>query len=76
MTEQEFLASFADAVGSPPEAITVHTELSSLETWDSVAYLSVITLVDEHMGIILNPEQLTTAKTPGEIFRLAGGAGA
>jgi len=76
MTQQEFLADFAEAVGSPVAELTPETDLSSLETWDSVAYLAVMAMVDERLGIILNPEQLTTAKTPGEIYRLASGAGA
>jgi acyl carrier protein len=71
LTEQQFLAGFADAVGSAPEALTFDTPLSSLENWDSVAYLSVMTMVDEHMGVALDPEKLTQAKTPGEIYRLA-----
>jgi len=30
-----------------------------------------MTMVDEHMGVVLDPEKLTEAKTPGEIYRLA-----
>ena len=71
MTEEQFLAGFADAIGSAPESLTFDTPLSSLENWDSVAYLSVMTMVDEHMGVVLDPEKLTEAKTPGEIYRLA-----
>lgn len=71
MSDEEFLQQFSEAIGAPPDGITLDTPLSALETWDSVAYLAVMTLVDEKLGVALSPESLVAAQTPGEILAQA-----
>ncbi len=71
MTAVEFVAAFADAVGMEAGELTTGTELNSLETWDSVAYLSVMTIVDESMGVAIDPEGMLAARTVGDLYALA-----
>jgi acyl carrier protein len=71
MTDQEFLARFTECIGADPGSIQMDTELHSVEMWDSVAYISVLTLVDESFGVALHPERLVDAKTPASILAMA-----
>jgi acyl carrier protein len=71
MQDTEFVSAFADAIGCPEDGLQLDTPLSSIDVWDSVAYLSVLTLVDEKMGVALNPEGLAQATSIGDILALA-----
>ncbi len=71
MTDLDFLAQFVEAIGADPGAVQLDTELSSVDVWDSVAYLAAMTLVDEHFGVALNPEALVSATTPASILEMA-----
>jgi acyl carrier protein len=42
-----------------------------LEGWDSVAYLSTMTYLDENLGVAVSPDQLVEAKTVADILKLA-----
>jgi acyl carrier protein len=70
MEDREFVVAFADAIGCP-DNLELDTPLSSIDVWDSVAYLAVMTMVDEKMGVSINPEGLLEAKTVGDILSLA-----
>jgi acyl carrier protein len=71
MTDDQFLSQFTEALGADSGTLTLDTRLDTVELWDSVAYLSVMTLVDESMGVALNPEQLVSATTPRSILEMA-----
>ena len=74
MTETDFLQFFAEAVGSPEGSISLETELSTLEGWDSVAYLSTMTYLDEQTGNAVSPDQLLEARTVSDILKHARAA--
>ena len=47
MNVQEFIEKFAEAIDVESSNLTVETEFRTLDEWDSVAYLSVIAMMDE-----------------------------
>ena len=71
MTDEEFLSLFAETVGAEPKSLTLQTELSTVETWDSVAYLSTMALIDEKMGVAIDPDLLVESRTIGDILLAA-----
>ena len=71
MSDEEFLTLFLEAIGADPGSLTLDSPLSSSGNWDSVAYLSVMALVDERMGVVLDPQMLVEADTPRAILELA-----
>lgn len=71
MTEENFIALFTEAIGADPGGISLDTPLNGVDTWDSVAYLAVMTMVDEQMNVVLPPESLVTSQTPREILEKA-----
>ncbi len=74
MNRQQFLAEFAEILGVSAADLTPTTELSSLETWDSVSYLSTMVLLDERLGVAISPDDLTAAKTVQDILNAGGPA--
>jgi len=71
LTDSEFLEQFTEVIGADPGSVQLDTDLNTVEVWDSVAYLSVMTLVDEHFGVMLAPDSLVGATTPAAILQLA-----
>jgi acyl carrier protein len=71
MSDDEFLPHFIEAIGADNGAVTLDTPLSSIEVWDSIAYLNVMALVDEKMGVTLDPELMVAAETPRAILEQA-----
>ena len=67
MTSEEFLNELAEVLLVEPGTLTPSTELASLETWDSVAYLSVMVMIDDKLGVAMPGEVLNEAKTVGDI---------
>jgi acyl carrier protein len=71
MTDEDFLAEFVGAIGVDPAIVTLDTPLKSSEFWDSVAYLSIMTLVDDRMDVVLDPQLVADAETLREILEKA-----
>ncbi|MDR2364477.1 MAG: hypothetical protein LBD68_01270 [Zoogloeaceae bacterium] len=68
-----FIENFLDACDfEEPVEATADTELQSLPQWDSLAKLAVIVLFDTEYGKAITGEDLKTAVTVGDVFRLLG----
>lgn len=63
MTKDEFTKEFADLLNLSPHQLTPETDLTELEEWDSVAYLSAMVMIDEKLGIQVRPDLISSAKT-------------
>ena len=62
MTIDEFTKEFAQLIDLSPADLKADTDLSSIDTWDSVAYLTAMVMIDEKLGITLRPEIISRAK--------------
>lgn len=67
MNVQNFIEKFAEAIDVESTELTVDTEFRNLEDWDSVAYISVIAMMDEEYDIQIEMPVFKTLKTLGEI---------
>ncbi len=74
MTRDEFTKDFAELLNLEPGGLTPETDLTTLEDWDSVAYLSVMVMIDEKLGIQVRPDLLSSAKRFGTILDAVNGA--
>jgi acyl carrier protein len=70
LTRDEFIREFADIVGEDAAKLTPDTKLAGLEGWDSVAYLSVVVLIDDRLGISVGPEALQSATQVSDLLAL------
>lgn len=67
MNVQDFIEKFAEAIDVDAKELTADTEFRNLEDWDSVAYISVIAMMDEEYDIQIDMPVFKTLKTLGAI---------
>jgi acyl carrier protein len=68
LDEKQFLEEFAEMLGMRAVELTSSTQLSNLDNWASVAYLSTMVLIDEKFGVTISPDDLTSARTIQDIL--------
>lgn len=69
MTINEFIEKFAEAVEvEDASTLSANTEFRNLEEWSSLAYLSVIALLDEEFDVQIEMEDFKKLKTIQEVF--------
>ena len=69
MTINEFIEKFAEAVEvEDASTLIASTEFRNLEEWSSLAYLSVIALLDEEFDVQIEMEDFKKLKTIQEVF--------
>lgn len=68
---ETFIEKLKDNVDALESAdITPDTDLTSLEDWDSIALLSVMSVVASEYGVNLKGTDIIKAATPSAIFAL------
>ena len=72
MTAEEFVKKLADIMDTDAE-INLSTKLADVEDWDSLSMVSFFSFCDSKLGIRLAPEQIKSAQTVEDLFKLAGG---
>ena len=69
MTINDFIEKFAEAVEiEDASVLSANTEFRKLENWDSLAYLSVIALLDEEFDVQIEMDDFRKLNTIQEIF--------
>lgn len=68
MTREEKIETIADILEMDGESIKENTVLEELETWDSVAVLSVISVINEKFGRYPSAEEIKTYKTVQDLM--------
>ena len=66
--EQLFMEKFSKLLDG--EKFTMETELKFLENWDSLASVDFLGIADEDFGKELDPMDVRTAGTVGDLFEL------
>ena len=72
MTQTDFVHEFEEMLSLPQGSLTGETEMSSLEAWDSVAYLTALVLIDDKLSVRVSPELFSRARTFGDILAAVG----
>lgn len=72
MDTKDFLLALDELLELPAGTLTGDEELESIDTWDSLAVISFIALVDEKIGTVVDGEPLARARTVKDLMALAG----
>jgi acyl carrier protein len=64
----EFLKEMADILDE--ESVNEGDRLDGFEAWDSLAVLSVIAMADSRYRAVFSAQQIRTAGTLGDLYRL------
>ena len=70
MEKNEFLKLLDDLIELDPGTITGEETLESLESWDSLAVMGFIALVDEKFEITLSPKRIAASETVDDLIDL------
>lgn len=68
MTNQEKLAEIADILEVEEDELTPECVLEELETWDSIAVLSVISIMNDKFNKFPNAAEIRQYKTVGDLM--------
>lgn len=70
MDTKTFIEKFADAVEiENPASLDEKTPFRALDEWSSLAYLSVIAMLDEEYDVQIENAEFRTLQTLGDLMR-------
>ncbi|WP_353860663.1 acyl carrier protein [Azospirillum formosense] len=72
MNRKDFLLALDEMLELDAGTLTGAEELDSIDSWDSLAVISFIALVDEKLGHVVEGEKLVKAQTVDDLLALAG----
>ena len=68
MELKEKLALIEEALDTQEGALSPETVLDEVESWDSIAALSLIAMMDDNFGKTLSGSEIKALKTVGDIL--------
>lgn len=74
MESQEFLTAMAEDILETDQEITMETELSDIDEWDSLALVSFLAMANVK-GKSLNRDTIKSARTIGDLYNLVNTQG-
>lgn len=72
MDQKEFLREIENGIGLKENSFQEDVSLESLEGWDSMAILIFIAAVEEKFGLVLEGNQIASAKKVKDLLNLLG----
>lgn len=70
MNKRDFLLCLDEMLELAPGSLAGDEKLEALESWDSLAVISFIALVDERFGIVVEGRRLAQARTIDDLLAL------
>lgn len=70
MSKEEFIKQLAQILVAHPNDLTPQTPLKDFKSWDSMAKMTVLTIVDTDMGVPVPLDSLQHWETVGDILAL------
>jgi acyl carrier protein len=70
--KNEFLLLLDELLELEPGTVKGSETLDSLESWNSLAVISFMALVDERFGVSLQPRQIAASTTVSDLVGLLG----
>ena len=69
LTLSEFLVLFIEELeDTNPEEISIDTNFKSIDEWDSLVALSIISMIDEEFEVLLTGNDMMNASTIAELY--------
>jgi len=69
MKLNDFIKNFSNIfVETEPSSINAETVYNELEEWDSVMVLSLVSMIDEEYGVVVDVDEMSEARTVEDLF--------
>jgi acyl carrier protein len=72
MTREKFLLEMDEILGLPAGTLHGDEKLDELATWDSVALINLMVLVETQNNTSITPDQVVACSTVSDLLRVAG----
>jgi acyl carrier protein len=73
MSLENFVSNFAEAIEIDASTITSETVFKDIESWDSMAVLNVIAMVDDLYQKSIGGDEIEKSITIADLWRKVGG---
>ncbi|QYJ74127.1 acyl carrier protein [Shewanella sp. FJAT-52076] len=70
MNKQEFLNALEEILELDTNTLSGTETLADIDTWDSLAFLSVIAMADEHFDIVIQGDKLEQIQSVDDLVSL------
>jgi acyl carrier protein len=67
MNPNELLNLIAEALEVEPGTVTADTRIADVDEWNSIGWLTIMSLVDERLNVQINSKDVRGFKTAGEV---------
>ena len=68
MDNEKFINKFKEALEIENKEISVRDKFRDFEEWDSLAFLSIIAMIDEEYDVIIKGDEFKTLETIEDII--------
>lgn len=75
MTTEDFIRECCIALQLEPGSLDKESSPGSVESWDSMGWLSLVAMVDDKLGLTLEITDLRNIKKIGDFVELLSGKG-
>jgi len=65
---KELIELFAEALEVEPSSLTADTQIADVAEWNSLAWLTIMSMVDENYNVQLSATEIRSFKAVGEII--------
>lgn len=70
---EKIIVELAAILECDPSAISIETEFKELSSWDSLAHISVITMIETEFDILVRDKDFDLISTVGDLARYVEG---
>lgn len=70
MSSDEFILAFEQVLEVPGGSLQHSSRLDELERWDSVAMVTLMSVVEEKCGVQLSPRRIAGCQTVHDLYQL------
>ncbi len=67
-TSQELVELFAEALEVEPAQLTPETRIADVEEWNSIGWLTIMSLVDERLGVQIESKAIRSFQTVKDVM--------
>lgn len=71
LASEELLKLIGAALGIAPEDIALNRAISDIPSWDSMAWISIITAIENHTGHLFPVDRIDDIRNVGDLLALA-----
>jgi hypothetical protein len=68
MNDQELLALFAEGLEVDVSTLSPDTVIADVDEWNSLGWLTIMSLVDEQLGVQLSAQEIRSFTTAREVM--------